>query len=391
MEKTNEQHIVKSNNLIDCSYKLTVSEQRLINLACKKLKPMFVDKNISIRELKILAETNFFDPIEISVPEYKKEFKVNSNNVYKEMAKTTSDLFEKEIIYFDEDESLVRKRWVITCKFNEVTKKVILKFHPDLLMDLLIFKGRYTKLNYSFLTTTKSFYSGRVYELLRQYLSIGNREFELQDLRFKLGLKDSEYPMYANFKQKILKPSITWINENSDIHVEMIENKLGGRAVKRLSFKIRPQNLELNSPKSVMFQTSFDNVIDENSAYQKIISILNLDLTAEQVELICDAAINGLNDNKIDDIKILDYIKDKWDVTKEYSKNKKNFNYIGGLITALRDNWNTPKLVITDSEDLDDKTKLKFNNFKGRDYNYNNLEKMLLGHEEYDSEKLYNN
>ena len=386
MEKNNKQHIMKSNNLIDCSYKLTLSEQRLINLACKKLKPMFVSKNISFEELKMLAETNFFEAIEITVPEYKKEFKIKSNNVYNEMARVTNSLFEKEIIYFDEEGNLTKKRWVITCKFNEVTKKVIIKFHPDLLMDLLIFKGQYTKLNYSFLTTTKSFYASRLYELLRQYLNIGCRGFDIQDLRFKFGLKDGEYPMYANFKQKILKPSIKWINENSDICVEVSEDKLGTRSVKKLDFTIKSQDFDLKTPKLVTSQTTMDEFIEEKSGYLAIRNKLNVELTAEEVETICDSAINGLKDCGLKDVKVLDYIQDKWDIVKKYGKNKKDFNYVGALITALKNNWSNNKVI-----NIEDSKKLKFNNFEGRDYNWDALEEMALGNAEYNPDMLYNN
>lgn len=379
MEENNKQHIVKSNNLIDCSYKLTLAEQRLINLACKKLKPIFVSKNISFEELVLLAKTNFFEPIEITVPEYKREFNIKSNNVYREMVKITESLRKKEIIYFDEEKGLIKKWWVITSIYDFKAKKVCITFHPDLIMDLLIFNGRYTKLNYSYLATTKSFYSNRMYELLRQYLNIGYRSFDIQDLRFKLGLKDTEYPRYANLKQKILEPSRKWINENSDIYIEIHENKLGARNVKKLDFIIKQQNIEENnSPKSITFQTSINEFIEENSAYMTIKDILNIDLTAEEVDLICNSAIDGLNSNNMTNIKVLDYIKEKWEIVNQYAKNKKDFNHIGALIKALKDNWQSPKKVILE----ENKTKIKFNNFEGRgsDY-YGNpeLERQLLG------------
>ncbi|MGL5150407.1 MAG: replication initiation protein, partial [Clostridium sp.] len=176
-----KEHIYKSNSLIDCSYKLSLSEQRLISLGCKKLKPIFVDKNITIDEFKILVEANIFDPIEITVPEYKAEFGVKSNNVYGEMKSIVDSLYERSIVYYDNKGKLTKKRWVITSIFDEEIKSVIIKFHPDLLVDLLVFKGQYTKLNYSFLTTVKNSYVGRIYELLRQYLFIKKRYFEISE------------------------------------------------------------------------------------------------------------------------------------------------------------------------------------------------------------------
>lgn len=49
-----------------------------------------------------------------------------------------------------------------------------------------------------------SIYSVRMYELLKQYEKIGKRWFKLEDLRLILGMNQGEYPLYANFKQKVI-------------------------------------------------------------------------------------------------------------------------------------------------------------------------------------------
>lgn len=344
-------------------------------MACKKLKPIFVDKNLSVNELEALASANVFGEIEIGIPEYKREFGIRSNNIYTEIESIANSLYEKEITYYDESENLVRKRWVITCKFNKVTKKVILKFHPDLLMDLMIFKGRYTKLNYSFLTTVKSFYAGRLYELLRQYLAIGTRSFELDEIRFKFNLLDGEYPKYANFKQKILKPSIDWINKNSDIIISLEEIKKG-RSVHKLKFTIKKSSLisdEITNLVIVGEQTNMDKEIENSSVYHKIRNIVDLGLTAEQIDGICDSAINGLKYNQIGNVKVLDYISEKWNLTKKYFNNKENAtpkDYVNFLKASLKENY---------KERVNPKS---FTGYDQRQYTedeWNNIENKLLG------------
>lgn len=377
MDNIEKKHIMKSNNLIDCSYRLTLNEQRFINMACKKLKPIFVDKNLSVNELEALASANVFGEIEIGIPEYKREFGVKSNNIYTEIEGIANSLYEKEITYYDENECLVRKRWVITCKFNKSTKKVILKFHPDLLMDLMIFKGRYTKLSYSFLTTVKSFYAGRLYELLRQYLAIGTRGFDLEEIRFKFNLLDGEYSKYANFKQKILKPSIDWINKNSDILVSLEEIKKG-RAVTKLKFNIKQSSIITNDFTNLVIsdgQTNMDKEIENSSVYHKIRSIVEIDLTAEQIDGICDSAINGLKYNQIGNIKVLDYISEKWKITKEYFNDRDNVvtnDYVNFLKSALKKNY----------KKYNNKKTIPFNDFDQREYSqnqWNDMESRLLG------------
>lgn len=378
IEKTgisNKSIILKSNNLIDCSYKLTLPEQRILNIACKRLKPMFVDKNTSMNEFKKLAETLAFEPIEISVSDYMKEYKSKNKNLYGELAKVAGSLWEREIIYFDEDDNLTRKRWVITCKYKDSEGKIALKFHPDLVTDLLVFKGSYTQLNSTFLVGVRSFYASRLYELLRQYLVIGKREFELEELRFKLGLSDTEYPRYSNLKQKIINPSAEWINNNSDIEIEFEEDKCGTRAVKKVVFNIRRKE----KIKIINNQLAFD-FPEDNSAYKKIRDILGTNITAEQAEKICDSAILGLKTHNMNDVKSLDYIKEKWEIVKKYGKlkNDSEFNPIGSLITALKKNWSNAVVV---------QKKNGFHNFKGRNYSdeeWDRMEKGLLGWDDED-------
>lgn len=327
---------------------------------------MFLDKNISMDEFKLLADTKAFELIEIGVADYLGEYSTKSKSIYKELEKVATSLYEKEIIYFDENDDLTRKRWVITCKYKDREGKIALKFHPDLVTDLLVFKGNYTKLNSAFMSSVKSFYASRMYEFMRQYLAIGERTFELEELRFKFGLADTEYPRYGNFKQRVLEPSKEWINKNSDINVKYKEDKCGTRSVKKITFKITSKVITIDN--TIQLSLPME---EESSVYKKIRNIVNIPLTAEQLEKICDSAIIGLRDNNMTNVKSLDYIKSKWEIAKAYADKSKNPNYIGALIEALKKNWGGTQ----------GKGKLKFDNFEGREYDdnhWNDLEQGLL-------------
>lgn len=366
----NKDVIIKSNVLIDSGYKLTLQEQRIVNIACNKLIPMFVKKNISIEEFSRLAQTMAFELIEISVADYLGVYKTKSKAIYKELEKVATSLYEKEIVYFDEDSNLTRKRWVITCKYKDNEGKIALRFHPDLIKDLLIFQSNFTNLNYNVLTNVKSFYASRMYELLRQHMFVGKRKFELQDLRFKLGLDDNEYPKYANLKQKVIKPSIKWINDNSDIEVEIEEDKCGTRSVQKLTFKINSKEVvPITCPSQLSLPIESDN-----SLYQNIKSILNIDITAEQVDILSKSAVEGVTKYNIKK-GCLDYIKEKWVIAKAYADRSVNPNYIGALKKALEENWKD-NLVLENNT-----PKLKFDNFNGREYSseeWDSIEQGLL-------------
>ena len=41
------------------------------------------------------------------------------------------------------DGKIIEKRWVITCEYDPKNCCISLTFHPDLILDLLVFKNKY--------------------------------------------------------------------------------------------------------------------------------------------------------------------------------------------------------------------------------------------------------
>ena len=70
----------------------TEKKQRIITLGCKKIKPLYIENKMTPNDLKKLATALEFSNIEISVSEYKKEFNVNTNNIYDSLEKYSNKL-----------------------------------------------------------------------------------------------------------------------------------------------------------------------------------------------------------------------------------------------------------------------------------------------------------
>lgn len=99
---------------------------------------------------------------------------------------------------------------------------------------LIQLKGEFTSYLLSNIPRLKSGYSIRMYELLSQYRRIGNRTFEVEDLKKKLGCT---YPLYGHFKNKALKKAEEDLITHTDLRFEMEEHKTG-RKVTSLTFYI---------------------------------------------------------------------------------------------------------------------------------------------------------
>lgn len=367
--------IYKSNRLIESSYRLSTSQNRLIYLGMTKLKRKILDKNLNIQQVEESINKDLFEPIYIDVIDYKKRFNIKSNNLYIELAKIATELYEEEIIYIDKTDTkdkVVRKRWVITCEYDKTNKGVALQFHPSLIKDLLIFQTEFTKMLFDeFVDKLKNKNSFRVYELCKQYLKIGHRDFYVNDLRFKLGLKDNEYMPYCNFKNKLLAVAIKEINKNTDLELIMEEIKKDSKTKKvekiRLGIrsKIKPnKQLSLFDNKELAITS-----VDDTGIVNKLSGVIGKNISAEDAHTIFTESLKAIDDKKLTS-GVMDYIKEKVNVCKAYMKNsnKSVDNYIGLLLIAVRKDWKENIFVNS-----------SFNDYEQREYDYDDLERKLLG------------
>lgn len=369
--KTNNKIIYKSNNLIESSYNLTTFQNRLIYLAMTKLEVTILEKNLSIEMVKKMINNASFDLLFISTLEYKNTFGIKGKNVYTALVEAVNSLYDTEIIYIKSDGDYGRKRWVITCEYNKDKVGVSLQFHPDIIRDLLILNAGYTKMIFEdFATKIKGKYTFRIYELCKQYLSIGHRDFYVEDLRFKLMLLDNEYAKYSDFKRMIMS-SINENNKHTDIFLEYseIEKNPKNKKVTKIRFIIKSNKKEQ--------QISMLNQIDENmninviNQVEILSKLVGCNLTAQQGRELLIYALNSIDKYKLS-VGVNDYIKEKVEVCKIYAKTNTIDNYIGLLFKAINNNW-TCEISKPDNS---------FSNFEGRDYtnaDYEDLEKKLLG------------
>ena len=89
------------------------------------------------------------------------------------------------------------------------------------------FKERYFKYALWNALRLKSPNQIRMYEILKQYESLGKREITVKDLRELLGIADNEYPRWDNFKTKVLDSCQRALQETTDISYTYKRGKVG--------------------------------------------------------------------------------------------------------------------------------------------------------------------
>lgn len=120
----------------------------------------------------------------------------------------------------------------------------------------------YAPLNLDILSKFKSFYSQRLYELLRLWSRTDveiTKEFKLDQLKFIFGV-ENKYPNYKNFKQRVLSQAVKEINMvgNMEISIEEIKKS---RKVESIKFTI----LDYEKRKYFNTQKLVPNVVQVDS------------------------------------------------------------------------------------------------------------------------------
>lgn len=267
-------HIVtKSNSLIEARYKLTLDEQRLILYLVSMVQPHDED----------------FKVYTLSVKDFLSLINIKNQNVYTQFKIMAEHLMSKPLIIKKENSTLVMN-WLSSAEYYSGQGKIEISFDPKLKPYLLKLKANFTSYKLKNVIMLKSFYSIRIYELLKQYERLNERTFTLQDLREYLSIEDDLYPMYSNFKQKVISVAYRELKEKSDIYFEYQEIKQN-RKVDKLKFIIYKKVGETNG----LLETDKDGTdtalsLEAQRDMDALKAILNLPLSDKELLSIYKAA-----------------------------------------------------------------------------------------------------
>ena len=225
--------VVKDNALIQASYTLGLSEQRLMLLAI--LEARETGKGIDHTSL-----------LRVHAHAYADQFGIDKNNAYEVMRDASKGLFDRYVTYHDKNpkngnDRSFHCRWVDKIGYEKATGTVFLRFTVDVVPLITRLENNFTSYEIEQVANLDSGYAIRLYELLIQWRITGKPPiFELQDFRRKLGVEDSQYKTMSNFKNRVLEPAIKQINEHTDITAKY-ENIKKGRVITGFKFMFKPK------------------------------------------------------------------------------------------------------------------------------------------------------
>lgn len=214
--------VTQSNKLIEASHTLTLNEKRLVLCAASLIdprKPLPKDGYLTIR-----ADT------------FAAVFGLDVKHAYEALDDAANRLFNRDIRRYSKGKLVERMRWIFHVKYKEGQGCVELGFSPTVIPHLTMLNKEFTSYQLKQIGSLSSFYAVRLYELMSQFLKIGQRECTLDQLRQMLDLGE-KYQNVKDLRRRVLDPALKELNSSTNLTV-VSEPRRQGRKIVGFSFTI---------------------------------------------------------------------------------------------------------------------------------------------------------
>ena len=230
---TDKELIYKSNALIEAAYSLTLAEQKIILSAITQVKrnEPITDDVLYLVTANALSDMSGF----------------TAKNEYRALKQATKKLWERTLTVYErpngEGKKIRQMRWVQEAIYLEDQGAIQIRFSKPILPYLSKLSAEFTKYRLECVSPMSSVYGIRLYELLVQWRSKGEREVTVDWLKQQWELTD-KYPSIRDLKRRVIEPALKDINTHSDLWVKCGQRKTG-RKVTHLQFKFGSKNVQL--------------------------------------------------------------------------------------------------------------------------------------------------
>jgi plasmid replication initiation protein len=327
--------VTKSNHLILSNYKLTIQQQKIVCAVASKIRMSDTEFTEYVFHMKKLAQL----------------LELNQRGYYSEVRKVIRSLQTQVFTInkiVDGEVKSIDLTWFYRAEYNETKQTVSLKFAEDLKPFLIQLKDNFTSYKLMNIVKLDSSYSLRLYEILSSKAFSKQFEINLEEL-YTMIL--NQYKKYNDFKRNVLEKCQKELGEKTDIAFTFEEIKTG-RKVTSIKFTIKKSKNANNEISATKEEPKQDINMQNGRRVKNIIENIS-DIDAIKIFNIAGGDIEK--------------IKEKYSII---SKFRNVHNLTGAMIQAIREEWTTNSI-----------NNSTFHNFEGRTYDYDELEKKLLGWE----------
>jgi plasmid replication initiation protein len=241
--------IIKGNDFINARHQLSVAEMRIVLMMIAQIQ----------------RDDEEFKPYRIYIKDFADAVGTLHKGEYERAREITSNLM-KRVMEIPKENGYLQISFLSSAEYTRGTGYVELSFDPKLKPHLLKLKERFTQYDIRNVLSLQSFYSIRIYELLRQYSRIGERLMSVDELKNILKLPAS-YHHYASFKRRIILQAQRDLAKHTDIAFSFEEQKTG-RKVTHILFLIKGarQGRPMAVGDETLSERSLDTIVDTELA-----------------------------------------------------------------------------------------------------------------------------
>jgi len=257
--KLMEANVVKSNALIEASYRLTAQEQRILLSAMSQIQ---AGEEITDQVMYSISAQDISDLTGIK-----------KDNLYKKLEEAALRLKRREIRIPYEPNGQGKKpevlvtSWLQSIRYIPKTGTVQIRFSHDVLPYISQLKNQFTIYKLKDIAKLTSSHAIRLYELLIQWKSAGSRTVEIDWLKDSF-LLNGKYSSIKDFKARVVEPAVQQINLETNLFVNW-EQKKTGRKVTHLIFtfglKEEPKKKKATRKKSDKVDIYSDSFLSKNA------------------------------------------------------------------------------------------------------------------------------
>ncbi len=292
MTEQEKQPVIQSNPLVNAHYKLDLVEQKVLRYIISMIKPE--DEKLEKRYYRIELK---------DIREYL-DWHERSGEIF-DYIKKVADKLKSTTIKVIKPTTTIVTSWIASYEYPKSKGWIEFEISSKLESELLKLKDQFTKYYLKNISKLKSQYSVRLYELLRQYLSVGKREIEIEALKSMLGIEKNEYEKFNHLKTRVIEKSIKEVTQKTDLDFKVKYIKEARKVVAMLFYDIQHK---------IHISASIMSLIPKKYRENKQV----LDIVRRYIELMGD-----------------DYVIEKLNYTNSRSPE----SYADYLYKCLEQNW----------------------------------------------------
>ena len=243
--------VVKKNILIPEFVKLRHQEKRFLSYCIAELNPK---KDTSLGRFTV------------NINEIADIFGLSKTSTYPRIKEAATAINSRPIFRY-EGKRHGMDFWFSWLDFYEGSGKVEIQFNERLIPLLLDLKDEYIQYRLSMVSNFSNNNTWSLYEILKQWVRAGKKEFSIDELKELLGVV-GKYPRWDNFKARRIAPAIKEINIKSDIQVKY-ETQKNGRNIIGLVFFIDAKQagevVTVESKQDILFKSLLSYGLNEKT------------------------------------------------------------------------------------------------------------------------------